>query len=165
MNYPSLRYLLETYGRDGFVLLAAPCNQFPPGIGQAPGTDQEEREAAWRKFGIEFPVLDKVNVNGPNAHPLYNLLREEQPVSFPTSSKGSLPTGYGNTPGALEWNYVKFLVDRNGHAVKRFKPTFDPIDFEGDVRLLLAGKNPLPAECAMKPGKKGCNVERLMNDA
>lgn len=165
VNYPSLRYLLETYAKDGFVLLAAPCNQFPPGIGQAPGSDQEEREAAWRKFGIEFPVLDKLNVNGPDSHPLYKLLRKEQSVSLPVSSRGSLPTGYADTQGAIEWNYVKFLTDRKGRPVRRYKPSFDPINFEGDLRLLLAGKDPLPPECSMKPGKRGCNVEMLLSEA
>lgn len=65
----------------------------------------------------------------------------------------------------LEWNYVKFLVDRQGHAVKRFKPAFDPAEFEGDVRLLLAGKPPTPAECATHPGRKVCNVDRLLEQA
>ena len=59
-------------------------------------------------------------------------------------------------------NYVKFLVDRNGKPVKRFGPGFDPLDFEGDVRLLLAGKDPTPPECLRSPGKKVCNVDRIL---
>jgi hypothetical protein len=57
---------------------------------------------------------------------------------------------------------VKFLVDRNGQPVKRFGPAFDPLEFEGDVRLLLAGKEPTPALCMMSPGKKVCNVDRIL---
>jgi len=68
-------------------------------------------------------------------------------------------------PGSIEWNYVKFLVDRNGQPVKRYKSAFDPLDFEADVRLVLAGKPPLPGECAMHPGRKVCNVERLLSEA
>jgi hypothetical protein len=63
---------------------------------------------------------------------------------------------------ALYRNYVKFLIDRRGHPVKRFKPSFDPLNFEDDVRLLLAGKDPLPAICATKPGKKVCKVDKLL---
>ena len=56
-------------------------------------------------------------------------------------------------------SYTKFLVDRDGVARKRFKPGFDPLDFEADVRLLLAGREPLPAECIMHPGRKVCKVD------
>ena len=57
---------------------------------------------------------------------------------------------------------MKFLVDRNGQPVKRFGPGFDPLEFEGDVRLLLAGKDPTPSECLRSPGKKVCNVDRIL---
>lgn len=136
--------------------MAAPCNQFGY---QAPGSSEEERLAALRKFGIEFPVIDKIDVNGPDAHPLYRFLKFQQPLSFPNSSGRAVGTGKG---GAIEWNYTKFLVDARGVPVKRFKPAFDPRDFEGDVRLLLAGKEVLPAECIAHPGRKACNVERLL---
>lgn len=57
---------------------------------------------------------------------------------------------------------MKFLVDRNGQPVKRFGPAFDPLEFEGDVRLLLAGKDPTPGECLRNPGKRVCNVDRIL---
>ncbi len=156
MNYPGLRYLLEKYGDQGFALVAAPCNQFG---GQSPGTDQEERDAAYRKFGLDtFPVIDHLLTNGPDAHPLYKYMKAEQPIELP-SSQGAPP----GEKGVLTWNYVKFMIDRNGKPVKRFKPGFDPLEFEGDVRLLLAGKDPLPAECIMHPGRKVCNVDRLLS--
>lgn len=59
-------------------------------------------------------------------------------------------------PGTPLRSYTKFLVDRDGVPRKRFKPGFDPLEFEADVRLLLAGRAPLPAECATKPGRKVC---------
>lgn len=59
-------------------------------------------------------------------------------------------------------NYVKFIVDRDGKPRKRFGPAFDPLEFEGDIRLLLAGKDPTPAECLSHPGHKVCNVDRLL---
>lgn len=95
-------------------------------------------------------------MNGASADPLYKFLRKQQPVSQPNSSP---PRG---GPGSIEWNYTKFLVDRNGQAVKRFKPGFDPLEFQDDVRLVLAGKAPLAAECIMHPGRKGCKVEKIL---
>lgn len=146
--------MYEKYSKDGFALVAFPCNQFG---GQAPGTSDEERFYAHRKFGFEFPVMDKLEVNGPDAHPLYKFLRAGKPLSLPSSS--APPPG---ERGRIEWNYVKFLVDRDGQPVKRFKPAFDPLDFEGDVRLLLAGKDVLPAECIMHPGRKVCKVDNYL---
>jgi hypothetical protein len=59
-------------------------------------------------------------------------------------------------------NYVKFLCDRSGRPVKRYGPAFDPLEFEGDVRLVLAGKSPTPEECYMHPGRSVCNVDRIL---
>lgn len=155
MNYPQLRILYDRYREYGFVPVAFPCNQFG---GQAPGTSQEEREFAWSKFGMEFPVFDKIEVNGPGAHPLYHWLRERQPFSVPYSSRSApLPNQAG---GAIEWNYVKFLVDRNGQPVKRYKPAFEPLDFENDLRLVLAGHPPTPPECASHPGRIVCQLSQ-----
>lgn len=100
-------------------------------------------------------------MNGDGAHPLYRFLKGKQPVSLPNSSPP--PPSFGDK-GRIEWNYTKFLVGRNGIPVKRFKPGFDPLQFEGDVRLLLAGKPPLPVECAKATvaGKK-CKAETYLN--
>ena len=77
-----------------------------------------------------FSFLSQIEVNGPNAHPVYQFLRSKQPVSQPSDVRSNPGSG------SLEWNYVKFLVDRNGQPVKRYKPAFDPLDFEDDVRLV-----------------------------
>ncbi|PSC67567.1 hypothetical protein C2E20_8780 [Micractinium conductrix] len=154
VNYPGARALYNKYRDQGFNIIAFPCNQFG---GQAPGSSQEEREYAWRKFGFEFDVFDKIEVNGAGTHPIYRLLKQQQRVSLP-SSAGPPP----GEPGRIEWNYTKFLVGRDGVALKRFKPGFDPLEFEGDVRLLLAGKDPLPAECIAHPGRKVCKVDSLL---
>lgn len=146
--------MYEKYNKDGFNLVAAPCNQFG---GQAPGTSEEERAWAFKKFGFDFPVADKLIVNGPDAHPMYKYMRNQQPISLPSSNPP--PPG---EKGRIEWNYVKFIVDRDGQAVKRYKPGFDPLEFEGDIRLLLAGKPPLPAECVTHPGRKVCKVDSLL---
>ena len=152
MNYPGLRKLLEVYGKYGFEVIGFPCNQFG---GQAPGTSEEERAYAYRKFGIDtFPIMDKVDVNGKSASPAYQFLRAQQPQSTPA-------TGRGSKTGNVEWNYTKFLVDRDGQAVKRYNPSFDPLDFEVDLRLVLAGAEPIPAECVLHPGRIVCQPEVL----
>lgn len=87
-------------------------------------SSEEERAFGYRKFGFEFPAFDKIEVNGSGAHPLYSFMKKYQ-------------------PGNIEWNYVKFLVDRNGIPIKRFSPVFDPKNFERDVVATLAGE-PLP---------------------
>ena len=75
---------------------------------------------------------DKIDVNGKDAHPLYKYLRAQQPISLPGSQ--------ARPNGDIEWNYVKFMINREGQPVKRFKSAFDPIGFEGDVRLLLVSE-------------------------
>lgn len=72
-------------------------------------------------------MQDKIDVNGAGAHPLYKYMKSVQPLSLPGS--GSPSGGKGD----IEWNYTKFLVDRKGQPVRRYKSIFDPLDFEGDV--------------------------------
>lgn len=125
--------LYEKYHDKGFELIAFPANQFG---GQAPGTSEEERDWAVRKFGFEFPVMDKIAVkdrptpqwDGPGEiSPVYKFLK-------------------GTLPGEIEWNYVKFLVDRNGVPVRRYSPA-DPLEqgMEADVVALLENK-PIPTK-------------------
>lgn len=116
-NYSALRTLYDKYRAQGFNLIGFPCNQFG---GQAPKSSDGEREAAFSKFGFEFPIMDKIEVNGKNAHPMYTYLKK------------------ATKTGDLEWNYVKFLVGRDGVPVKRFGSLYNPKDFEGDVKKLLA---------------------------
>ncbi|CAL8463362.1 g2896 [Coccomyxa elongata] len=140
-NYGSLRRLYEKYRDSGFNLIAFPCNQFG---GQAPRSSDGEREFAYKKFGFEFPIMDKIDVNGNDAHPLWTFMKEQ------TKS------------GDIKWNYTKFLIDRKGVPRKCFGSLVDPIDFEDDVRLLLGGKDLLPPECARHPGRKACNVDAIL---
>jgi len=89
------------------------CFQFG---GQAPGSSEEERQWAFRKFGFDFDVFDKIDVNGPSAHPIYQFLRQQQPVSAPGAAR-PVP---GGGPGAIEWNYVKVLVAFNHLGVGHY---------------------------------------------
>lgn len=107
-------------------MLAFPCNQFGA---QEPGTAAEIREFV-SKYGITFPIFGKVDVNGPNTHPLFKYLKEEQ----------------GELLGRdIKWNFAKFLVDVDGKAVKRYPPTSSPSSIEGDIIELL-DKAPLRSD-------------------
>ncbi|XP_023522140.1 probable phospholipid hydroperoxide glutathione peroxidase isoform X1 [Cucurbita pepo subsp. pepo] len=118
-NYTELSQLYEKYKGQGLEILAFPCNQFGS---QEPGTNEEIVQFACTRFKAEYPIFDKVDVNGNDAAPLYKFLK---------SSKGGL---FGD---AVKWNFSKFLVDKDGHVVDRYAPTTSPLSIEKDVKKLL----------------------------
>jgi glutathione peroxidase len=121
-QYDGLEKLYEKYGGKGFVILGFPCNQF---ANQEPGTDKEIAEGCLINYGVTFQMFSKVDVNGKNAHPLFQFLKKKLP-GFLTSN--------------IKWNFTKFLIDSNGKPVKRFAPSFVPEKMEGDIEKLLSKK-------------------------
>ncbi|KAJ6745320.1 PHOSPHOLIPID HYDROPEROXIDE GLUTATHIONE PEROXIDASE 1 CHLOROPLASTIC [Salix koriyanagi] len=119
-NYSELTHLYEKYKTQGFEILAFPCNQFG---GQEPGSNPEIKQFACTKYKAEFPILDKVDVNGPSTAPVYQFLK---------SSAG------GFLGDLIKWNFEKFLVDKNGKVVERYQPTTSPFQLEKDIQKLLA---------------------------
>ncbi|KAL6985151.1 glutathione peroxidase gpx1 [Sarracenia purpurea var. burkii] len=119
-NYSELAQIYEKYKTQGFEILAFPCNQFG---GQEPGTNPEIKQFACTKFKAEFPIFDKVDVNGPNTAPVYQFLK---------SNAG------GFLGDLIKWNFEKFLVDKNGKVVERYPPTTSPFQIEKDIQKLLA---------------------------
>lgn len=118
-QYNGLEALYKKYRDQGFEILDFPCNQF---AGQAPGTNEEIQSFCTLNFGTSFPRFAKINVNGKNASPLFVYLKEQQ--------KGPL--------GArIQWNFTKFLIDRQGNVVKRFEPKVEPEALEDDIKALL----------------------------
>jgi glutathione peroxidase len=120
---PQYRGLEDLYRRDkddGLVVLGFPCDQFGH---QEPGTNEEIRRFCAETYDVTFPMFAKIDVNGRNAHPLFAFLKSQQ--------KGVLGTE------AIKWNFTKFLVDRDGHVVRRFAPSDTPGKIEGAVRELL----------------------------
>ncbi|KAM7258090.1 hypothetical protein ACFE04_013831 [Oxalis oulophora] len=111
-NYKELNVLYEKYKGKGFEILAFPCNQFG---GQEPGGKEEIQEVACTLFKAEFPIFDKVEVNGKNAAPLFKFLKSE---------KG------GYFGDAIKWNFTKFLVNKEGKVVQRYAPTTSPLKIE-----------------------------------
>lgn len=119
-QYAGLEKLYRTYKDQGFVILGFPCNQF---AGQEPGLEAEIQKFCVVNYGVTFPLFEKIKVNGKEAHPLYQYLKAEQ--------KGLLGSA------AIKWNFTKFLVDRQGHVLKRFAPKTPPAEFESDIKALL----------------------------
>ena len=121
-QYEALQKLYETYADQGLVILGFPCNQF---ANQEPGTDEEIQESCKLNYGVTFPIMSKIEVNGPGADPLYVHLKNE---------KSSL---FGRD---IKWNFAKFLIDRNGKVAKRYLPMTNPKRMEGAIRKLIEAK-------------------------
>ncbi|GIO86050.1 glutathione peroxidase [Paenibacillus faecis] len=119
-QFKGLQQLHDTYKEQGFAVLGFPCGQF---ANQEPGTDEEVAQACELNFGVNFPLFAKIDVNGKNAHPLFQLLAKEAPGILGSKQ--------------IKWNFTKFLVDRDGRVVKRFAPTEEPAKIEEHVRKLL----------------------------
>lgn len=122
---PQYKDLQELYKKhEGEVeVLAFPCNQFGK---QEPGEAEEIQQFCDLQFNVTFPIFDKIDVNGDDAHPLYEYLKEKQPGLL-----GSKP---------IKWNFTKFLVDGNGEPVKRYAPQDKPQKIEEDLLDLLGKK-------------------------
>nr|XP_043633574.1 probable glutathione peroxidase 8 [Erigeron canadensis] len=118
-NYSEFNQLYAKYKDQGFEILAFPCNQFGD---EEPGSNEQILEFVCTRFKSEFPVFDKIEVNGENAAPLYKFLK---------SGKWGL---FGDD---IQWNFSKFLVDKNGQPVERYYPTTAPLTIERDVKKLL----------------------------
>ena len=108
-QYEGLQKLYERYCDRGLEILGFPCNQF---MGQEPGTMEEIQRFCTSQYSVTFPMFDKIEVKGPDAHPLYQFLTRSAPGIL--GSK------------AVKWNFTKFLVDANGKVIRRFAPATSP---------------------------------------
>ncbi len=140
-QYNQLTEIYNEFKNDGFIILDFPCNQFG---NQAPGTATEIKEACRLNFLVEYPIFDKIDVNGENEDPLYTYLKEEQPFKDITGKgAGKLKLvvkakdwDYKNN-NDIKWNFTKFLVNREGNVVNRFEPTEDLDDIKDEIKKLL----------------------------
>lgn len=119
-QYAGLEKLYEKHKDDGLVILGFPCNQFGA---QEPGTEEEIGAFCEKNYGVTFPMHAKIDVNGPNTHPVYQFLKGEKPGVLGTEK--------------IKWNFTKFLVDRSGKVVKRYASTTKPESIAKDVAKLL----------------------------
>jgi glutathione peroxidase len=122
-QYGGLEGLYLAYRDRGFAVLGFPCNQFGA---QEPGTAEEIGAFCRENFGVSFPLFAKINVNGPQAHPLYRFLKKNKP--------GILGV-FGS--GAIRWNFTKFLVDRTGNVAGRYGPSTAPKALAAAIEELL----------------------------
>ena len=119
-QYAGLEALHEKFADQPFEVLGFPCNQFG---NQEPGLAAEIASFCATSFDVKFPMFDKIEVNGPDRHPLYAWLTEQK--------RGFLGSK------AVKWNFTKFLTDREGRVVKRFAPQTEPATLEADIAALL----------------------------
>jgi len=119
-QYTGLEALQRKYAERGFAVLGFPCDQFGH---QEPGNEAEIQQFCKLNYDVSFPMFAKIDVNGANAHPLYQFLKKQQP-------------GILGTEG-IKWNFTKFLIDGNGNVVKRYAPTDKPEDLTKDIEALL----------------------------
>ena len=118
-QFEGLEALHAKYKGKGFAVLGFPCNQFGA---QEPGDAEEIKNFCSLTYDVTFPMFAKVDVNGDGAHPLFAWLRAEAP---------------GPLGDAIEWNFTKFLVDRNGRVVRRYAPKVEPSSIQADIAALL----------------------------
>lgn len=119
-QYAGLEELYKTYHEQGLVVIGFPCDQFAH---QEPGTDADIAQFCSRNYGVTFPLMKKIDVNGKNAHPVYVWLKKQ--------ARGSLGS-------AIKWNFTKFLVSSDGVTVKRYAPTVEPEALKQDIERELA---------------------------
>jgi glutathione peroxidase len=110
-QYEGLEKLHEQYGSRGFEVLGFPCNQF---MGQEPGTAEEIREFCDTTYNVQFPIFEKIDVNGAQQHPIYAALEQQADAD--------------GEAGDVKWNFEKFLVSPQGEVVARFRPQVTPDD-------------------------------------
>ena len=142
-QYKELEELYEKYRDQGLEILDFPCNQFGE---QAPGTVEEIKEFCSANFNIQFPLFDKVEVNGEGEEPLYTYLKSQQGFGgFDLKDQlGALldkmlrqeDANYDKNPD-IKWNFTKFLVSRDGKVLKRYEPTTKMSDIEADIKEAL----------------------------
>lgn len=142
-QYGDLEKLYEKYNSKGFEILGFPCNQFAE---QEPADNNEIQEFCQLNFGVTFPLFEKINVRGEEAHPLFKYLSEAAPFEglnektvsgkflFDYLSKNFPKYLDGNS---IKWNFTKFLINRNGEVVKRYESPIEPLDISATIDTLL----------------------------
>ncbi len=119
-QYRGLEALYEKFRERGLVVLGFPCDQFGH---QEPGDEAEIKNFCALNYNVQFPLFAKIEVNGANAHPLYQYLKKQAPGVLGTE--------------AIKWNFTKFLVDKDGKVVARYAPTDTPEKIEKDLAAML----------------------------
>ena len=120
-QFAGLEELHKSYGAKGLVVLGFPCNQFGA---QDKGSNEEIADFCQLNYGVSFPMMAKIEVNGTGAHPLYKWLTKEAPGVLGTK--------------AIKWNFTKFLIGKNGQVIRRYAPTDTPQSLAKDLEAALS---------------------------
>ncbi|MDO4997623.1 MAG: glutathione peroxidase [Neisseria sp.] len=139
-QYTELQALYAQYREQGLEILDFPCNQFRE---QSPENDAETAQICQTKFGTEFTIFSKIEVNGANEHPLYTYLKQQQPedeggAAFKELLLRLASLGEKREGSDIKWNFTKFLVNRQGEVVARFAPSEKPSELASHIEALLA---------------------------
>lgn len=142
-QYEGLEKLYEEYKDQGLEILGFPCNQFAD---QEPGSNSDVQSFCKLNYGVTFPLFEKTDVRGDEAHPIFKYLSEEAPfkgfdLNHPSGNllNGVLQENFPDylVGNSIKWNFTKFLVDREGNVIERFEPTSEPSDMIPKIKELL----------------------------
>ena len=136
-QFDGLEKLNEQYRDKGLVIIGFPCNQFAE---QDPGSDGEIQEFCRVNYGVTFQIMKKIDVNGPEAHPIFEYLKAQAPSEEVKGLKAKAATALFSKisksvekESDIKWNFTKFLISRDGNTIKRYAPTTEPSKFENDI--------------------------------
>ena len=140
-QYEGLEKLYEKYHEKGLEILDFPCNQFK---GQAPGSDEEIHQFCTLKYNTQFDQFKKIDVNGENESPLYTYLKANAPLEEVKGMKNKLAmkaisklSDTAKNERDIQWNFTKFLIDREGNIIKRYGPTVTPEKIEEEIAKII----------------------------
>ncbi|MBO7502398.1 MAG: glutathione peroxidase [Paludibacteraceae bacterium] len=140
-QFKGLEELNQKYKDQGLVIIGFPCNQFKE---QDPGSDSQIEEFCQLNYGVTFQIMKKIDVNGENADPLFTFLKEQAPTEEYKGLKAKAAKALFKTisdsakaESDIQWNFTKFLINKEGKVVARFAPTAEPKDFEQEIVTLL----------------------------
>ena len=141
-QYKGLEAMYKKYKDQGLVILGFPSNQF---MEQEPGSSEEIADFCQKNYGVSFPMFEKIEVRGENAHPLYKMLTKEKAfLGFDDSEGGQMFNGFLSEKfpeiykgDGVKWNFTKFIVGRDGKVIERIEPNIVPEDFEEEIKKLL----------------------------
>jgi len=140
-QYDGLEALYQKYKEQGLVILGFPCDQFAH---QEPGSDEEIAEFCRINHGVTFPLMKKIDVNGENAHPIFEYLKSQAPKEeykgLKAKATHTMLKGISKSAkkeGDILWNFTKFLISKDGTEIKRFPPVAKPEEMENDIEAML----------------------------
>ena len=140
-QYDGLEDLYKKYKEQGLVILGFPCDQFAH---QEPGSDEEIAEFCRINHGVTFPLMKKIDVNGENAHPIFEYLKSQAPKEeykgLKAKATHTMLKGISKSAkkeGDILWNFTKFLISKDGSVIKRFAPVAEPKEMDAEIATIL----------------------------